>query len=79
MTAPIVRLIQPTEPTPCEEVLREAIEARMKAVVVVGYDGDGVDYYNASMTDAPTAIYLLQRAIFRLNVLVEKTVNGDAA
>jgi len=75
----VVHLVLPTEPSPAEEILREALEANMTKVVVVGYDGDGLDYYNASMTDAPTAIYLLQRAIHRLNQLVDKMLEGDAA
>jgi hypothetical protein len=72
MSETILKLVQPTEPTPCDDVLREAIEAGMTEVVVVGYDADGMGYYNASMTDAPTAIYHLQRAIHKLNCIVDK-------
>lgn len=72
MTENVLRLVQPTDATPCDDVLREAIEAKMIEVVIVGYDGDGEGYYNASMTDAPTAIYHLQRAVHKLNRIVDK-------
>lgn len=75
----VIELVLPTAPSPAEEIIREALEAKMTKVVIVGYDGDGLDYYNSSMTDAPTAIYLLQRAIHRLNQLVDKMLGGDAA
>lgn len=71
MSENILKLVQPTEASPCDEVLREAIDAKMTEVVVVGYDADGMGYYNASMADAPTAIYHLQRAIHKINHIVD--------
>ncbi len=72
MSENVVKLVQPTEPTPCDEVLNAALGESMTAVVVIGYSGDGKDFYASSMTEAATAIYLMQRAIFRLNCVVSK-------
>ena len=72
MSDNIVSLVQPTEATPCDEVLQQAIDAKLTEVVIVGYDGEGMGYYNASMTDAPTAVYHLQRAIYKLNRMIDR-------
>lgn len=74
MTENILKLVQPTEPTPCDDVLREASDVKMTEIVIVGYDGNGEFYYNASMAGAPEAIYLLQRAIHKMNCLVDRLV-----
>lgn len=49
-----------------DRVLSKAIEAEMTAVIIVGFDADGQDYFAASMADAAEALWHLERAKWRL-------------
>jgi hypothetical protein len=43
------------------EVLRGALEANLKTVVVVGYDAEGEEYFASSMADGADALWLMER------------------
>ncbi len=47
-------------------VLKEAMEAGLKAVVVIGFDADDYDYFLSSMADAGGVLWHLERAKWRL-------------
>ena len=47
-------------------VIEAALEAGMKAVVVVGYDAEGQEYFASSYADGGDALWVLQRACLRL-------------
>lgn len=47
---------------PPQRVLRAALDANMRSVIVVGYDAGGEHYLAASISDGPEALWLLERA-----------------
>lgn len=57
---------------PPERVLRAALDAGMKSVVVVGFDADGNDYFAASMADAGEAHWHLARGQHALMRMVDE-------
>lgn len=46
-------------------VLREALE-KLEGVVIIGYAKDGAEYFASSYADGETAVWLLERAKFKL-------------
>ena len=57
---------------PPEKVLSRAIDKDLESVVVVGITKDGDEFFASSMSDGGTAIYWLQRGIWRLNKMADK-------
>jgi len=47
---------------PVERVLRQAQEANLASVVVLGYDADGEEYFKSSISDGGTVVWLMRRA-----------------
>lgn len=51
--------------------LAEAHNADLELVVITGLQKDGREYFASSVSDAAEAMYYLQRALFKLNRLVD--------
>jgi hypothetical protein len=51
-------------------IVSEAI-GKMDRVVIVGLDNDGNEYFAANHSDAGEAMYCLQRAVWRLNCVID--------
>lgn len=51
---------------PPERVLAAAQEAELSAVVVLGYDAEGREYFATSVADGGTALWLAERFKLRL-------------
>jgi hypothetical protein len=51
---------------PAERLLNAALETGLKAVVIVGYDLYGEEYFASSMADGSDVIWHLERAKLKL-------------
>lgn len=52
--------------THTEVLLERADKAKLKGVIILGYDCEGREYIDTNVDDGGDAIWLLQRAIHRL-------------
>lgn len=59
-------LFSPNQEKPVEFVLRDAMKADLKTVVVVGYDQNGEEYFASSIGDGAEVCWLLQEADHRV-------------
>ena len=67
MTAEIVDLKTVTTlDIPAERVLKAAMEADMDRVIIIGYDGNGAEYFTSSVSDSRDILWLMERAKLRL-------------
>lgn len=67
MTAEIIELETVTSlDLPPERILRKAVEANLETVIVIGYDGDGNEYFAASSADGGGVVWALERAKMKL-------------
>lgn len=72
MTAEIIELQNITSlDLPPERILRGASEADLSAVIVIGYDKDGGEYFASSIADGPEVLWALERAKLRLMQTVD--------
>lgn len=53
-------------------VLESALERGMSAVVVIGYDEDGGEYFASSLADGGDVVWHLERAKFKLMVIADE-------
>ena len=51
---------------PVERILEGANEAGLKAIVILGYDGDGDEYFASSIADGADVLWLLERLKLQL-------------
>lgn len=54
-----------------DEVLRDAM-GQLDAVVIVGYDKEGNEYYHSNLDDGASALWHLQRGAHNLLTIVDK-------
>lgn len=54
-------------------VLDFAGEAGLKAVLVIGYDANGEEYFGSSYASGPEALWLIERARHRLMQMGDRT------
>lgn len=64
----------PIDPT---AVIAGAHNADLEVVVVVGLTKEGEEYFASSHTDAAECIYHLQRAIHKMNKIVDRGGRGE--
>ena len=62
---------------PPDRVLNRAKDADLQSVVTVGWDQEGDLYFASSAADAGEVIFLLQRAIWRLNKIMDQQEELD--
>lgn len=60
-----------------ETVLHEALDASLKAVIIVGFDFEGNEYFVSSQADGGEVLWHLERAKHRLMRLVDKDIGED--
>lgn len=60
-----------------DSVLSAALAANLSAVVVVGFDADGMEYFASSVADGADALWHLERAKWRLMREVDAAVEGE--
>lgn len=48
-------------PIPVEDVIQGAVEAKMKDIVIIGYDENGMEYFASSNADGGVVLWLLER------------------
>lgn len=58
-------------------ILRDAFDADLEEVVIVGMKKDGSEYFAASCADAAPSIYHLMRAVHKLNCVIDEGVKGE--
>jgi hypothetical protein len=58
----VVLDVETTLPIPSERVLRKAIDADVRDVVVIGYDENGLLYFAAANPDVAQDLWLLKLA-----------------
>jgi hypothetical protein len=51
---------------PAQRVLDEAAKAGLTEIVILGYDGDGEEYFASNMADGGDIIWHLERAKLKL-------------
>lgn len=51
---------------PAQQVIDGAAERALKAVVVLGYDADGSEYFASSIADGADVLWLLERLKLKL-------------
>lgn len=51
---------------PVERVLSQAADADLESVVILGYGRDGTEYFNSSVADGGTVVWLMERAKLQL-------------
>ncbi len=51
---------------PVDRVLSKAMERGMDGVIVIGYDGDGEEYFASTYASGGTVLWLLERCKARL-------------
>lgn len=56
---------------PAGTIIATAAEKGLQGVVIVGFDQEGQEYFASSYADGADALWLLERAKFRLMKLVE--------
>ena len=61
---------------PADRILQGAIDRGMSEVVVCGFDADGQSYFAASIADAGTVLYHLDRARWNLMKMVDEMEGG---
>jgi len=61
----------PYEDVPANDILNFAIEHGLKDVVIVGWDNEGKEFFSGSMADGCEALWLLERAKYRLMKVVD--------
>lgn len=54
-----------------DRVLEAAKAAEMQAVIIIGYDADGGEYFASSISDGPEVLWALERAKMRLMRIVD--------
>ena len=57
---------------PPELLLEAALQAGMTHVVIVGYDGEGKEYFASSQSDAAETLWHLERARHQLMQIVDR-------
>ena len=78
MTAEVVTLDVVTRlDLPPDRVLQAALGAGLTAVVVIGYDADGNDYFKSSIASAEPVLWHLERAKWRLMQTVDDLERGE--
>lgn len=68
VTAPILTTLG----VPVHRVLRSALKADLRDVVVVGYDAEGDEYFASSMSDGAEVVWMLERAKLQLLTVVDE-------
>lgn len=58
-----------------QRVLEQALETGMSAVVVIGYDKDGGEYFASSLADGGDVVWHMERAKFKLMVIADELAN----
>lgn len=43
------------------QVIAEAFNAKMREVIIIGYDNEGAEYFASSKADGPSVLWLLAR------------------
>ncbi len=56
---------------PAERILRRAMEADLKHVVIIGYDQEGGEYFASTYADGAQVVWHCERAIFKLMVIAD--------
>lgn len=51
---------------PVERVLSQAADADLESIVVLGYDQDGVEYFDSSIADGGAVVWLMERLKLQL-------------
>ncbi len=51
---------------PVDSVLSGAVDEGLKCVVILGYDGEGGEYFASSLADGADVLWLLERLKLRL-------------
>ena len=64
---------------PVEQILDRANEAGLTEVVIVGYNADGDEFFASSKADAAQVMYHMQRAIHRLNCIIDRGGKDDGS
>lgn len=78
MTAEIIQWSGLTKlDIPVERILGGALKADLQSAVVVGFTQDGDLHFASSVASGAEAIFLLQRAIYRLNRMMDDLIEGD--
>ncbi len=58
---------------PADRILNSALAGDLKGVVIIGWTNDGDEYFASSYADAAEAGWLLQRGIYKLNKMCDRT------
>lgn len=61
---------------PAEKVLDGAMRASLESAVVVGFTQDGDMHFASSIASSAETIFLLQRAIYQLNRMMDDLLEG---
>lgn len=67
VSAPIISRVDCS----ADDTVREAL-GKLDAVVIVGYDREGNEYYASNVADGANALWHLQRGIHNLMTIVDK-------
>jgi hypothetical protein len=57
------------------QVITSAHNADLDDVVIIGYRKDGSEYFSASAPDAASVMFHCQRAIHKLNMIMDEIIN----
>lgn len=60
---------------PAESILKDAIEAGLTDVVVMGWTKDGDEYFAGTTSDARTVQFLANRLIHLTNMMADEQLN----
>lgn len=53
-------------------ILEEALKKGLQSAVVIGFDGEGEDFFSSSVADAGDVLYFLRRAEHRLMRMIDE-------
>lgn len=62
---------------PVEQIIDRAREAGLTEVVIIGFDAEGDEFFASSKADGAQVMYHMQRAIHRLNCIIDEGFEDD--